>query len=106
MSAAQPQANALSVAVYRTLMACSLGVAATALVFFTIGLADGSVSSFNIGLWLALLGGLAAIVWAGHALRGIGKLGLAIAVLAVAAVPGIVGCLFLVLVLVTNSRWN
>ena len=34
--------------------------------FFLAGLADGSVSSFNIGLWMGLLAGLAGVtaaVW-------------------------------------------
>ena len=37
-------------------------IALIVLVFFFAGLGDGSVSTFNIVLWLAILGGLAAIL--------------------------------------------
>ncbi len=94
------------VIVYRLFLVCSYAVAAVALAFFFIGVADGSVSSFNMGLWFALLAGLAAIVWAGLALRAAGKTGLAIAVLGVAAVPGLIAAFLVVVLLLTEPRWN
>ena len=36
-------------------------VGAIAVAFFFIGIADGSVSSFNIALWLVILAALAAV---------------------------------------------
>jgi len=74
--------------------------------FFLIGLADGSVSSFNFGIWVVLLGSIAAVLWAGIVLRSRGRTALAVAVLAVAAIPGLLAALFLLVVLVTNERWN
>lgn len=50
---------------YRAFMVCSLATAATALAFFVIGIGDGSVSSFNMGLWLLLLSVLGCVLWAG-----------------------------------------
>lgn len=95
-----------STIVYRSFFACSLIVAAIAFVFFAIGLGDGSVSSFNMALWLALLGVVVAVPWAGHALRSRGKIGVAIAVLGIVAVPGFLGGLLVLLLLLLQPRWN
>lgn len=92
--------------IYRGFLAAAAIVGAVALVFFAIGIGDGSVSSFNIGLWLALLGSLSMLLWTGHTLRGQGRTGLAIAVLGIAAVPGLLGGLFLILILILQPRWN
>jgi hypothetical protein len=91
---------------YRTAMGISVAVAAVAVTFFLIGIADGSVSSFNIGIWTLLLAGIAVVLWAGAYLRGRQSTGLAIAVLCVTAVPGVVGALFILLVLILQPRWN
>ena len=42
--------------VFRLFLAIDAAAALVALYFFFIGLGDGSVSSFNIAIWLALLG--------------------------------------------------
>ena len=81
-------------------------VAGVAVYFFAIGLADGSVSSFNIVMWLALLAGIAAILGAGWFLNAKGQRGAAIAVLAIMALPGFLAGLFLLLVLLLQPRWN
>jgi hypothetical protein len=81
-------------------------IAGIAVFFFLWGLADGSVSSFNIGLWTLLLGGLAALVAGSLWLRSAGKRGVAVGLLWVLAAPGVlVGVFFLVLIVV-NPRWN
>ncbi len=85
---------------------CSALTALVTLVFFVIGLGDGSVSSFNLPLWLGLLAIVSLSLWAGYALHARGRLGLAIAALSITAVPGVVGALFLLLLLVTRPRWN
>jgi len=46
-----------------------LVVAVIAVYFFFVGLADGSVSSFNMGLWLVILSALGGIVGGSLALR-------------------------------------
>jgi len=80
--------------------------ALVALYFFFIGLADGSVSSFNITLWLAILGGIAAVLGGGWFLRASGRHSAAMKVLSILAVPGLLFGLFILLALILQPRWN
>ena len=74
--------------------------------FFFIGLADGSVSSFNIPLWLVILFTLGGILWGSHALQAAGRTSLATRLLMILAIPGVlVGLLFLA-ALIHQPRWN
>lgn len=91
---------------FRGMFLCSALTALVVLAFFVIGLADGSVSSFNLALWLALLSVVALSLWAGFALHARGRDGLAVAALAISAVPGVLAALFVLLLLVTQPRWN
>ena len=91
---------------YRAFFCCTLACTAIAVTYFLIGLADGTVSSFNLGLWLLLLGGLGMVLWTGHLLRRSGRTGAAIAVLALVAVPGLFAGLLVLIVTVTQPRWN
>ena len=77
-----------------------------ALYFFGIGLADGTVSSFNIVMWLALLGGLSGIVGGGWLLNTRGHRGAAMMVLAIVGVPAILALIAILLMIVLNPRWN
>jgi hypothetical protein len=70
-------------ALYWILLAIDGAAALVALYFFFIGLADGSVSSFNAGIWLALLGGLGAVIGGGMALNASGRRRTACALLSV-----------------------
>ena len=81
-------------------------IALVALYFFFIGLGDGSVSDFNMGIWMMLLGGLAVILVGSLWLKGLGKLVLAKGLLAILAVPGLLYVLFILLVVLSGSRWN
>lgn len=47
---------------YRILFSIDAVIALVLLYFFFVGLGDGSVSSFNILLWLGILGATAAIL--------------------------------------------
>ena len=80
--------------------------ALVALAFFVIGIDDGTVSSFNMMLWVALLAGLAVIVFGSNALQARGQRGLAFILAAVLAVPVLLACLFFALLLVSGVRWN
>ena len=91
---------------YRVTFALAAIVAAIALFFFVIGLGDGSVSSFNMGLWLTLLGVVAVVLVAGRRLQASGRPRTAVAVLGVLALPGLLYALFMLLVLVSGERWN
>ena len=81
-------------------------IAVIAFYFFFVGLADGSVSSFNMGLWLLILLGLAIIVGGGLWLKSAGHPGLATVLLLILAVPGFLYGLFLVIALIAPPRWN
>jgi hypothetical protein len=101
-SAASRRGQLVSLAVF----ICSVLTSLALLGFFVIGIVDGSVSDFNIGLWLLLLAGACLSLWAGHALRRRRRFGLANAALAVTAIPGLLAALFVLAVLVTQPRWN
>ena len=91
---------------FRLLLAIDAVVALVALYFFFIGLGDGSVSSFNIVLWLVLLGGIAAILGGGWMLNAKGQRRAALGVLAILAVPAFLCGLLIVAMIVLHPRWN
>lgn len=91
---------------YRLFLAAGSIALLIALYFFGVGLADGSVSSFNIVLWLGLLGGLLAIVVGGWLLNTRGHRGAAILLHALLAVPAILAALFFLLIVILQPRWN
>ena len=76
------------------------------LFFFVDGLADGSVSSFNMGLWLAIVLVVGGVMLGSLALRSSGRIRLAYVVLLVLAVPGLLFILFFGALLIINPRWN
>ena len=59
----------------RTLLGIDVSVGLVVVYFFIIGLADGSVSSFNMSLWLGLLAVVVAVVGGGWMLDTNGKRG-------------------------------
>jgi hypothetical protein len=81
-------------------------IAAVILYFFLVGLADRSVSMFNVGPWIAILAALAGVLGGSLWLRSAGRQGLAAVVLLILAVPGILFALFFIILLITNPRWN
>ena len=81
-------------------------VTGLAVVFFVVGLADGSVSSFNAGLWALILLGTVVITAGSMILKESGRPGLGALLALVLAVPGVLAGLFLLLVLVTQQPWN
>lgn len=91
---------------FRILWGVDVVAALVALAFFFIGIEDGTVSSFNIMLWLALLGGLAVIVFGSNTFHVRGQHGLAFILAAVLAVPALLACLFFAFLLVSGVRWN
>lgn len=91
---------------YRLLLGIDALVAAVVVYFLLEGLADGSVSSFNMGLWMATLGALAAILGGGLALNANGRRGLAVALLAVLAAPGLLYGLFVLALIALQPNWR
>ena len=74
--------------------------------FFVIGLADGTVSSFNMTLWLVMLCTLGGILWGSHALRAADRTSLATSLLMILAVPGVLAGLFFLALIILQPRWN
>lgn len=81
-------------------------ISAIALYYFFVGLADGSVSSFNIGIWIALLAALTVIMAGSVWLRALGHPVLGAVLLLFLAIPGVMFALFMLLVIFSGSRWN
>ncbi len=74
--------------------------------FFIVGLADGSISAFNIQLWISIVFAVAAIIAGGMALRRATKLVFANIVLAILAVPTALYGIFIWTVVITGTPWN
>jgi hypothetical protein len=81
-------------------------IALVAFYFFVVGLTDGSVSAFNILLWLAVLGGIAAVLGGSVLLNRNGYRRRANALLLILAFPGLSFGLLLLLALILQPRWN
>jgi len=89
-----------------TLFAIDTAAAAVAVFFFLEGLSDGSVSSFNAGLWFALLACIAIILGGGLWLRRAGLRRLAYALLALLAVPATGATILILAMIIAQPRWN
>jgi hypothetical protein len=76
------------------------------LYFFVIGLIDGSVSSFNMGLWLLILLAVGGVMLGSLWLQSVGHRRPAIGVLLILAWPGLMCLLFFLAVLILHPRWN
>lgn len=76
------------------------------LYFFFVGLSDGSISSFNAGLWTVILVGVAGVVGGSVALRAAGQHLLAVILLLVLAIPATLFGAFILLVVIAKPRWN
>jgi len=91
---------------FRILLGIDIAAAAVVGYFFIIGLADGSVSAFNGGLWFGVLLAIAAIFAGGIALRRAAHPVMASLVLAILAFPSVSCGLFLVVAITSGARWN
>ena len=76
------------------------------LVFFFLGMVNGSVSSFNIGIWIGILAALTVILGGSLWLKKLGYPVLGTILLLVLAIPGLLYGLFIFLILVTKPSWN
>jgi hypothetical protein len=91
---------------FRALLAWDGLTGLVLLYFFAIGLADGSVSAFNLGLWLGMLAAVAGLLAGAWALQKAQRHKTALTLLWLLAAPGLAYALFIGLVLITNPRWN
>lgn len=88
------------------LLAIDAIAALVILYFFLIGLADGSVSSFNMSLWLGILAAVAAILGGGLLLKAKGQRIAANLVLLILATPAALYGLFFLSIIIFQPRWN
>ena len=91
---------------FRILVGIDIAVAAVALYFFDLGLRDGSISSFNMYLWMEILGCVAAVLVGGLLLNSSGHPRLAKGVLMILALPGVAYVLFFLILIISHPRWN
>lgn len=91
---------------FRILWGIDAVVALVIIYFFFVGIGDGSVSSFNMGLWFLILSVLAIVLGGSLWLRRKQQPVLANLLLSVVAVPGVLYGLFVLLLVVTNPHWQ
>jgi hypothetical protein len=91
---------------FRLLLGFNAVCAAVLLYFFFWGLSDGTVSSFNIGSWLAILAVAAALFGAALFLNAQGHSVFANFVLLALALPGFLYGLFILLVIIAQPNWR
>jgi len=76
------------------------------LYFFLIGLLDGTVSTRNLGMWLLILGFLAALLAGTWFLQQRGHALAALLISLIPAIPGLLYLLFILYALIARPRWN
>lgn len=91
---------------YRTLLGLATLPALVAVWFFLEGLGDGTVSGFNLGLWMGLLAAAFGMPALGYALQAQGHGRAAKLVLSAVAVPVVCAGLLLILLILNPPRWN
>jgi len=73
--------------------------------FFIVGVADGSVSSFNTQLWIGIWFAVAAIIAGGVALHRVTKTIFANLTLALLAVPTVLYVIFIGVFVFSGTSW-
>jgi hypothetical protein len=91
---------------FRFLLGVDALAALIVVYFFFIGIADGSVSSFNIVLWLVILAAVAAVIGGGWTLNSKGQRAAANTVLAILAIPALLYGLFILAIVITQPNWQ
>ena len=91
---------------FGTLFALNVAVALVAFGFFIIGLADGTVTTFNILIWGAMMGVLFSVPMGAWLLRVRGQRRLGIAVLLPLAGVAVVGALAVLVMIVAPPSFR
>lgn len=91
---------------FRIFLTINLLIAAIAVFFFVWGLSDGTVSSFNAGLWAGLLAVVIGVPTGGYLLHRNGQRAAALVLLGLLAVPGLLAALFFLILMIAQPRWN
>lgn len=79
-------------------------LAAVLMAFFFIGIGDGTISSFNITLWLALLGAAGAILSGSLMLKARDHKRIALALLLIPAIPGLTYLAFVLMMVIMQPN--
>lgn len=75
--------------------------------FFIVGLGDGSIGSFNMGIWMLLMIGLPLLLAGTYWLKNHHYIKLAIGLLIIPALPILGYFIFLLVVILSGPvRWN
>jgi len=74
--------------------------------FFFIGLADGSVSSRNMGLWMMILLSTAVIMLGSIWLRNHHYNSMAMGLLLILAIPALLYLIFILVMIISGGKWN
>ena len=74
--------------------------------FFLVGCSDNTVSATNIGIWLAMIFTLAAVMIGSLWLKYHNYVLIAKVVAAIVAVPAFLYALFMAILIFSGSRWN
>ncbi len=104
--ATPPNAQGAKLWIYRASLAVAGVVDAVIVLFFLWGVADGSISSFNIEIWLVALTLTVVVPVAGVSLANRGHYIAATLVLGLLALPGILSALFILLFIGSGTTWN
>jgi hypothetical protein len=96
----------LKLKLFWTLWGIDALICAIVAVFFILGVANGSVSSFNIGIWIAIWAALIGVLCGGLWLKVLGYPVWGAILLLILAIPGLLCGIFLVLLVTTNTTWN
>lgn len=91
---------------WRILFGIDVLAAVVVFFFFAWGVSDGSVSSFNIGTWMAILAVVAAVLGGGAALRANGHPVLSGLVLLILAGPASLYGLFVLVLIIAQPNWH
>lgn len=76
------------------------------LYFFFVGIADGSVSSRNIGYWIIILLVVGLVLGGSFWLKSVNHMALAKGLLILAAIPGIFAIFYFLIVIIAKPKWN
>ena len=91
---------------FGTLFALNVFAGLVALTFFVIGLADGSVTSFNILIWATLLSVVFTMPWAAWAVRMRGRTRLGMLLLMPVAVLALAAGVMAVVMIGGRADWR
>lgn len=79
-------------------------LAAVLMAFFFIGIGDGTISSFNIGLWLTLLAVAGAVLGGSLILQARNHKRIALALILIPAVPGLTYLAFVLMMIIMQPN--